>query len=147
MKTVHNWLEEYAVSHQNRTNITIHLVCVPAIFFSIVGLLFCVPLFRAGGASITLAHLVAVCAIIYYLLLSIRLGAALTIFIILSLRVWTFTENNSYPVFTIASTIFIIAWIGQFIGHKIEGKKPSFFQDLQFLLIGPLWTVAHFIKP
>ena len=34
----------------------------------------------------------------------------------------------------------MIAWIGQFIGHKIEGAKPSFFEDLQFLLIGPAWV-------
>jgi uncharacterized membrane protein YGL010W len=36
--------------------------------------------------------------------------------------------------------IFMVNWIGQFIGHKIEGKKPSFFEDLIFLLIGPLWV-------
>jgi uncharacterized membrane protein YGL010W len=40
--------------------------------------------------------------------------------------------------------IFILAWVGQFIGHKIEGMKPSFFQDLQFLLVGPMWLM-HFV--
>jgi uncharacterized membrane protein YGL010W len=40
--------------------------------------------------------------------------------------------------------IFIISWIGQFIGHKIEGKKPSFLDDIKFLLIGPIWLL-HFI--
>jgi uncharacterized membrane protein YGL010W len=38
--------------------------------------------------------------------------------------------------------LFIVAWIFQFIGHKIEGKKPSFFKDLQFLLIGPAWLLS-----
>ena len=38
--------------------------------------------------------------------------------------------------------IFVLAWIGQFIGHKIEGEKPSFFEDLQFLLIGPDWLLG-----
>ena len=42
--------------------------------------------------------------------------------------------------------IFIIAWIGQFIGHKIEGKKPSFFQDIQFLLIGPAWLIGFIYR-
>ena len=36
----------------------------------------------------------------------------------------------------------MLAWIGQFIGHKIEGEKPSFFEDLQFLLIGPAWLLG-----
>lgn len=46
-------------------------------------------------------------------------------------------HNN---LLSISVAVFVIAWIGQFIGHKIEGKKPSFFKDIQFLLIGPLWV-------
>src|SRR5262249_2722390 len=38
--------------------------------------------------------------------------------------------------------VFVAAWIAQFVGHSIEGRKPSFFEDLQFLLIGPLWLLA-----
>ena len=147
MKTVHTWLKEYSVSHQNKTNITIHMICVPAIFLSIIGLLHAVHIVDNGNTVITLAHIVAVFAIVYYLRLSIKLGAALTIFIIICLRFWGFIENNGWPALIITAGIFVAAWIGQFIGHKIEGKKPSFFQDLQFLLIGPLWTISHFIKP
>jgi uncharacterized membrane protein YGL010W len=36
--------------------------------------------------------------------------------------------------------------VGQFIGHKIEGKKPSFFKDILFLLIGPLWLLSFIYK-
>lgn len=147
MKTVHTWLQEYAESHQNKTNITIHLICVPAIFLSIVGLLYNIHIVDNGNTIITLAHIVAAIAIIYYLRLSIRLGAALTIFIIICLRFWGFAEKNDWPVLIIAISIFAVAWIGQFIGHKIERKKPSFIKDLQFLLIGPMWTISHIIKP
>ncbi|MES2691301.1 MAG: Mpo1-like protein [Bacteroidota bacterium] len=147
MKTVHTWLKEYSESHQNKTNITIHMICVPAIFLSIIGLLYCVHILDTGNTVITLAHVAAAFAIIYYLRLSIKLGAALTIFTIICLRFWGFVEKNEGPVFIIAISIFAAAWIGQFIGHKIEGKKPSFLQDLRFLLIGPLWTISHIIKP
>ena len=41
--------------------------------------------------------------------------------------------------------LFVLAWIGQFYGHKIEGKKPSFFKDLQFLLIGPVWCMDAYL--
>jgi uncharacterized membrane protein YGL010W len=44
--------------------------------------------------------------------------------------------------FAVSLTVFVLAWIGQFIGHKIEGKKPSFFDDLRYLLIGPLFVLA-----
>ena len=42
--------------------------------------------------------------------------------------------------------LFVIAWVGQFIGHNHEGKKPSFLKDLQFLMIGPAWTMSHLFK-
>lgn len=42
--------------------------------------------------------------------------------------------------------VFVITWIFQFIGHKIEGKKPSFLKDLQFLLIGPIWLLGFILK-
>ena len=48
----------------------------------------------------------------------------------------------AWPLWLTSLTIFIAAWIGQFIGHALEGKRPSFFKDLQFLLIGPLWLLA-----
>ena len=53
--------------------------------------------------------------------------------------------NNS-ELFMGYITVFILAWIGQFIGHKIEGKKPSFFEDIQFLLIGPAWLLSFIYK-
>jgi uncharacterized membrane protein YGL010W len=50
-------------------------------------------------------------------------------------------NSNSWIVYL---SIFVITWIFQFVGHKIEGKKPSFLKDLQFLLIGPIWLL-HFV--
>ncbi|MEJ1960555.1 MAG: Mpo1-like protein [Gammaproteobacteria bacterium] len=51
-------------------------------------------------------------------------------------------DELPWPVSTTSLAIFVTAWIGQFIGHALEGKQPSFFKDVQFLLIGPLWLVA-----
>jgi uncharacterized membrane protein YGL010W len=84
-------------------------------------------------------------AVIYYSLLSPALAIGMTIFLgtlnFFSLQV---EITSSYPVWTIGLAIFVIAWIGQFFGHQIEGKKPSFLKDIQFLLIGPVWLM-HFI--
>lgn len=53
-----------------------------------------------------------------------------------------FLERMRVPIFRLSLLIFVVAWIGQFVGHHIEGKKPSFVEDLQFLAVGPLWTLA-----
>lgn len=128
------WLDEYAVSHQNHTNKRIHLICVPVIFLTIVALLM--------QLSIALTVIVALGALLFYGRLSIFLCLAMTVFVVLCMS-FVFWTNWHVGVWL---AIFVIAWIGQFIGHKIEGAKPSFFEDLQFLLIGPAW-VAMNLRP
>ena len=58
----------------------------------------------------------------------------------------TWIEIIDPSIWKLSMLIFIFAWIGQFIGHKIEGQKPSFFEDIQFLLIGPAWLLSFIYK-
>lgn len=152
MKTLSQWFDEYAESHQNPLNKKIHYLCVPAIFFSIVGLLMSIP---AAGLQNVLpfqnplienwASVVLVFVLLFYVRLSFI--TALKILLFASLCVWVnylIAQLFSLPIFSLA--VFVIAWIGQFYGHKLEGKKPSFFKDLQFLLIGPAWVFENIFK-
>ena len=147
MKTTTTWFEEYAVSHQNEQNIKIHFVCVPAIFFSIVGILMSIP---SGFLKNNLAFLnpyfsnwaaiFLVFALFFYAKLSFKIFAQMLVFSVFCL-VGNYYLSTVVNLLLISILIFAIAWIGQFYGHKIEGKKPSFLKDLQFLLIGPAWVV------
>lgn len=146
MKTIHQWLEDYGSSHRNPTNKLIHWICVPAIFFSIVGLLYAIPLPIGGTRYISVAHVVLLLLIIYYLRLSPALAAGMLLIGIACLWLWSLIAATSLVIWQVAVVIFVVAWIGQFIGHKIEGAKPSFFKDLQFLLIGPAWLLSFIYK-
>lgn len=138
MKTINQWFDEYAVSHQNSTNKLIHWICVPTIFFSIVGLLFSVKL-----GTINLAEVVLFLVLLFYIKLSWRMAIGILLVALLCLFLCSFLEQNvSISLYKIFLTLFVLAWIGQFIGHKIEGKKPSFLHDIQFLLIGPAWLLG-----
>ncbi|WP_369049450.1 DUF962 domain-containing protein [Tenacibaculum sp. UWU-22] len=147
MKTATQWFNEYEVSHQNKTNKIIHYFCVPAIFFSVIGLLMSIP--PSFLTSLKLynplienwAFVIGIfIAVVFYLPLQFWYFLQMLLIILVSI-VLNFWISNHYNLPLIATTIFIIAWIAQFYGHKIEGKKPSFFKDLQFLLIGPLWVI------
>ena len=151
MRKIDSFLEEYGESHRNETNKLIHWFCVPAIFFSVVGLVFSIP---AGtlleplsflGSFANWATIVLILILIYYVSLSVPLSLGMLFFSSLCLALANFL-NIAFPgkLWLISLGIFVIAWIIQFVGHKIEGKKPSFFKDLQFLLIGPAWLM-HFI--
>jgi uncharacterized membrane protein YGL010W len=145
MKSVTEWLGEYGDSHQNPTNKWLHWLCVPPIVLSVMGLLWSVPVPGAltqASPWLNWATLVALAALVYYLLLSpsLALGVMLAFVLLLSITQWL--AQLPWPLWLTSLVIFVIAWIGQFVGHAIEGKRPSFFKDLQFLLIGPLWLLA-----
>jgi uncharacterized membrane protein YGL010W len=145
MRTVNDWLGEYSVSHQHPTNKLLHWVCVPAIVLAVMGLLWATPVpaaFAAVSPWLNWATLVALATIAYYLVLSpaLALGVALA-FAGLLVIVHALTRLP-WPLLETSLVIFVVAWIGQFIGHIIEGRRPSFFKDVQFLLIGPLWLLA-----
>ncbi len=144
MKTVQHWFDEYAASHKNPVNKAIHWVCIPLIVLSLLGLLWPLqsPFFDLNWGIVAIAL-----ALGYYASLSLRLafGAAL-LSLGLVAGVLALDALAIAPLWFVSLVIFVSAWIGQFIGHEIEGKKPSFFKDLQFLLIGPLWLLGHLYR-
>ncbi len=145
MRTLHQWLDEYGDSHQNRTNKALHWVCVPVIVLCVFGLLASIPVpaavsiiapwFDWGIATAALATL-------YYLKLSPLLAVGAGVCFALLFLVLRGLEALPWPLWATCTALFVLAWIGQFIGHAIEGRRPSFFKDLQFLMIGPLWLLA-----
>ena len=133
MKTVTEWFDEYSESHQNKTNKIIHWACVPAILFSIIGIL--------AQFSTMLTALILVLTLVFYARLDLVLAVAMAA--LLFVMAWLIVILPVGVGFYIG--VFVIAWIGQFYGHKVEGKKPSFLKDLQFLLIGPVWCMDAYL--
>lgn len=150
MRKIDALLNEYGESHQNQTNKAIHWICVPSIFFSVVALIASIPAgwlaqIFGGSTMVNWATVLLVLLMVYYVSLSFPLAVGMLLFSIACLYlVKVIVSAVSLPLWQVALLIFVVAWVGQFYGHKIEGKKPSFFKDLQFLLIGPAWLM-HFI--
>lgn len=135
-------MTEYHKSHINRTNQIIHYICVPIIFWSITAALWVVKLPYVLNVAVVVSALL----MLYYIVKSIKVFATMLIFTTACLALNYWLELMGLPLLTLALVLFVLAWIGQFIGHHIEGKRPSFFKDLQFLLIGPAWVVFKFFK-
>ncbi|MFA0962473.1 DUF962 domain-containing protein [Roseivirga sp. BDSF3-8] len=151
MRKIDQLLSEYGESHRNETNKLIHWICVPLIFFSIVGLVWSIPstllseAFPWAGAFANWATVILLLVLVYYLTLSPPLFFGMVVWSAICLYgVFLLDQVALAPLWAICLTIFFLAWVGQFYGHKVEGKKPSFLKDLQFLLIGPAWLM-HFI--
>ena len=151
MRKIDQLFAEYAESDQNQTNKFIHWICVPLIFFTIVGFIslipaphFCAPYF----GCISIASIVALVLVsIFYFTLSWRISLIILLIMLLmehfAYAINVHFKENSWIIYL---SIFVITWIFQFIGHKIEGKKPSFLKDLQFVLIGPIWLLYFILK-
>ncbi|WP_457615591.1 Mpo1 family 2-hydroxy fatty acid dioxygenase [Lutibacter sp.] len=146
MKTQKQWFDEYAVSHQHTINQKIHYVCVPAIFFSIVGMFMSInPALITSKSNLHLpivenwATVLLLVLLIFYIRLSIGTFIKMALFSTICL-IGNYYISTVTHLYYFSLVLFVIAWIGQFYGHKLEGKKPSFLKDLQFLLIGPAWV-------
>lgn len=149
MKSLQDWFDDYAVSHQNYINKAIHFICVPAIYFSIVGLLMSIPngfLLRISPFQDPIVDnwaVVALCFVLFfYSRLSLMMAIKMAVFSALCITL-NFIISFQFPLWRASLLIFTLAWAGQFYGHMLEGKKPSFIKDLQFLLIGPAWVIEN----
>jgi uncharacterized membrane protein YGL010W len=150
MRTAAQWLDDYGDSHRNPTNKALHWICVPVIAWCVMGVLWMLPFpdaLRTAHPAANWAGVAVLAALVYYAVLSPRLalGAAPLLLAFL----WSINgvaRLSALPLWGVCLFLFVVAWIGQFIGHAIEGKRPSFFKDLQFLMIGPLWLLADLYR-
>lgn len=135
-RTIDALLAQYAASHRDPTNELIHFVCIPLIVFTLLGILWVISPLVAVAACLA--------ALVYYFRLSrpFACGMLLTSAVMLGVL----AMMPPLTVLPLSIAIFVLAWMGQFIGHKIEGKKPSFFDDLRFLLIGPLFVLGFLYR-
>jgi uncharacterized membrane protein YGL010W len=136
-RKVDRLLAHYEESHRNPTNELIHYVAIPAIMLSIVGLLFAIhPWVAYGFVSASLVYYALLRAPVF--LLTMALLTALSLALV---------HAMGGLVLPISAAMFVVAWVFQFVGHKVEGKKPSFFEDLQYLWVGPLFVLSRlFLK-
>lgn len=150
MRTVDQWLSEYGASHQNVTNKRLHWICVPAIVISLTGLLWSLPVpaswrelaLLPDWLSFNWGILLLAVGVLYYLVMSWRLALGMALFAGGVVVVLLGFERLPWPLWAMCLVLFAVAWLGQFIGHHYEGKRPSFFTDIQFLMIGPLWLLS-----
>lgn len=126
-------LHHYGLSHVHPTNERIHMVAIPAIMLSLTGLMF------ALHPALALVFFAA--SMVYYARLSWRFTGCMLLISSVMLAVVDALDARGVLV-PVSVLVFVVAWIFQFIGHRIEGKKPSFFEDIQYLWVGPLFVLS-----
>ena len=131
MRKIDKLFNRYGESHRNPTNKMIHWICVPLITWSLLAALW-------AWTPIAVYVLIALAAVFY---VSLSLPIAIGMLVVSAFMVLTLTVVTEH-LLIVAIVVFVAAWIGQFIGHNIEGKKPSFLEDIKFLLIGPAWLLG-----
>lgn len=140
MKTLQQWLDDYSSSHRNPRNKLTHWIGIPMIVFAVWCALRAIPV---GNLWLNAATAGIAFSLVYYGLLSWRLALGMAvIYGAMYTGVLILEGAVGANLVWAAAGIFVVGWLLQFIGHHIEGVKPSFFKDLQFLMIGPLWLLA-----
>ena len=147
-RPVDRWLGNYSEDHRNGTNILIHWICVPAILWCVIAALWTIPVPQWLGRPGLWSGVAMFAALMFYLKLSRNLGYGMFLaFIVLgAITEGLYRVLGPLQLLYLAAGVFVLAWIAQFVGHHIEGKRPSFFTDLAYLLIGPAWIVAKLMR-
>jgi len=145
MSKIERLFSEYSESHQNETNQRIHWVFVPLIFLSAIGMLWSVKLpielDFMGGEPLNVSMILALLVFAYYLSMSFAISVGMLVVTSIGMTACYF-YNGPISIWIISLCVFVGSWVMQFLGHKVEGKKPSFFKDLEFFLVGPMWVLA-----
>ena len=129
-------LAHYGSSHTHPINELIHFAAIPLIMLSLCGLMFALHPWAA--------YAFIAASMVYYARLS---GVFFISMVIWSAIIIVILHSMGSHVLIASIVIFIGAWIVQFIGHKIEGKKPSFLEDIQYLWVGPMFVLSKlFLK-
>jgi uncharacterized membrane protein YGL010W len=129
-RMVDQLIGQYAESHRHPRNVLIHWICVPIIVWCVIAFAWLIhPWVAYVGGALGLA---------YYLTLSLPMAAAMAMFFGVALAITPWVPHVGW----VAAALFVITWAFQFVGHEIEGKKPSFFDDLRFLLVGPVFLLS-----
>ena len=145
MRAIDRWFDEYSLSHTHATNVALHELCVPLIVLSILGLVHALAVpqsILSAWPGFRWSYPVIALGLIYYARLSPALALGMAPVLIAMALLLEALRRAGLPVAALSLAVFVLAWIGQFVGHGIEGRRPSFFKDLQFLMIGPLWVLG-----
>ncbi|MEQ1513915.1 MAG: Mpo1-like protein [Lysobacteraceae bacterium] len=147
-RPIDRWFANYSGDHQNATNQKIHVIAVPTILWTVTALLWCIPVPGTWFSAGFWAAIAAFFAWMFYYRASRPLGFGMLAVLIALLwfNRWLYATLGGAQMLRVAIAVFVLAWIAQFIGHKIEGKKPSFFTDLVYLLIGPAWVLGKLYR-
>lgn len=148
MRSIHDWFESYGNDHRHPTNRAIHWVCVPLILWCVIAFLWLIPvpngLVRQGAWAV----LAMFATFLFYHRLSRNLSWVMAgVFIVLALiTAGLYSLMGFHGLLWLAVALFVVAWIGQFVGHLIEGQRPSFLTDMAYLLIGPAWLTGKVMR-
>ena len=114
-----------------------------------IGLLWSLPTpaaWREISPLLNWGSLFLAASVLYYMMISVSLALGMAFFVALVMLSIMGLQNLPWPLWSVCVALFVLAWIGQFIGHHYEGKRPSFFKDIQFLMIGPLWLLSFIYR-
>lgn len=148
MRSIHDWFASYSADHKSPANRAIHWLCVPAIVWAVAAMLWVIPVPAMIGRQGLWAAAAMLAAFVYYQRLSrpIALAMALVFIITALLCEGLLRLLGDSGLLWLAVAVFVLAWAGQFIGHRLEGRKPTFFTNLAYLLIGPAWLSSKVLR-
>ena len=137
--------KNYDAYHRTHGNKVCHLIGIPLIVVSLLGLLGRLPIgsglliesefLRSDAGTLVL---VAAMARYFYLDWKIAIPFGLSLF-------GCYFLGRATPVPALWA-FFILGWAFQYLGHlRFEKKSPAFYQNFSHLMTGPVWIFSRLV--
>jgi len=137
-------LADYVEYHRDPLNCAMHVFGIVTLFFAAILPLSLVPV-HAFGAHTTLAPIMALPVLIYWLLLDAALGAALLCCALILFFAAALLANHAsvIVVWSVTVPLIVMGIASQIVGHRVfERRQPALVDNPSHLMLGPPFVVA-----
>jgi uncharacterized membrane protein YGL010W len=138
-------LRDYESYHKDPLNIKIHIICVPLIILSVVGMLNAIPV---AWGPIRIGHIVCLLYFSYYIFYARPyLLPCFAMFAAIIAVDFLLAKLPSPLYLSINISLFVVSWALQIWGHKKEGNKPAFIDNKETAIhstfMAPIMIIRH----
>ena len=137
-------LADYVEYHRDPWNCAMHVFGIVTLFFAAILPLSLIPV-HAFGAQTTLATILALPVLIYWLLLDAALGTTLLGCAVILFAAAALVANHASitAVWSLTVPLIVLGITFQVVGHRVfERRQPALVDNPSHLLLGPMFVVA-----
>ncbi len=145
MDESNEWLTRFEQIHNDINNTAVYWMAVFMVVVSTTGLLWHLPAppeFHEISPLLNWGSTFLMATAIYYFIISLSLAIGMLPFLMGLAAIQLWLADSGYPELRVCGGLLIAGMFGLWFGRRGPGNVRAVLQDLQLLMIGPVWLLS-----